>query len=81
MDSEKMTFRQQIQTIEEKVQQALQKKRETIEKLAEELRLKEVQVEKYKAMMDRQRKELLKWLNIVDWWFKILKNNMLKCLI
>lgn len=60
MDSEKMTFRQQIQTIEEKVQQALQKKRETIEKLAEELRLKEVQVEKYKAMMDRQRKELLK---------------------
>ena len=81
MDSEKMTFRQQIQTIEEKVHQALQKKRETIEQLAEELRLKEVQVEKYKAMMDRQRKELLKWLNIVDWWFKILKNNMLKCLI
>ena len=55
-----MTFRQQIQTIEEKVHQALQKKRETIEQLAEELRLKEVQVEKYKAMMDRQRKELLK---------------------
>jgi len=42
MESEKLTFKQQIQNIEEKVQLALAKKRETIDQLLEEVRLKEV---------------------------------------
>ena len=45
--------------IEEKIMNVMAKKSQIIESLVEESRLKEVQIEKLRAMMDKQRRELL----------------------
>jgi hypothetical protein len=48
-----------LEIIEEKIRQAMAKKTSIIESLVEESRLKEVQIEKLRAMLDKQRRELL----------------------
>jgi hypothetical protein len=52
--------RQEIDVIQDKVQQALIKKRQQVEQLQEELRVKEIHVIKLKEVIDKQRAELLK---------------------
>ena len=50
--------------IQEKVAAAMQKKKEIIETLHDEIRLKDLQVTKLKDMLEKQRRELLmaQWL-------------------
>jgi hypothetical protein len=55
----KIGKQQDLEVIEEKIRQAMAKKSQIIESLVEESRLKEVQIEKLRAMMDKQRRELL----------------------
>ena len=55
----KIGKQQDLEIIEEKIRQAMAKKTQIIESLVEESRLKEVQIEKLRAMMDKQRRELL----------------------
>lgn len=45
--------------IEAKIKEALARKHEVITHLRDELKLKDVQVDKLKALLDKQRKELL----------------------
>ena len=45
--------------IQDKVQAALIKKKEVIDALSEELRLKDLQISKLRDMMDKQRKDFL----------------------
>jgi hypothetical protein len=45
--------------IQDKVQAAMQKKKEIIETLHDELRIKDLQVVKLKEMLEKQRRELL----------------------
>ncbi len=45
--------------IEEKIKMALAKKHEIIQSLQDESRLKDIQIEKLRVMLDKQRKELL----------------------
>ena len=45
--------------IEEKIKMALSKKHEIIQSLQEEIKLREMQIEKLKIMLDKQRRELL----------------------
>lgn len=45
--------------IQEKVAAAMQKKKEIIETLHDEIRLKDLQVIKLKEMLEKQRRELL----------------------
>ena len=52
--------RQEISIIQEKVQSTLAKKRETIEALSEELRIKDIHIAKLKEVIDKQRLELIK---------------------
>jgi multidrug resistance efflux pump len=59
-EREKQVHRGQIDVIQDKVEQALAKKRTTIDQLVEELKLKDLQVQKLKALLDKQRNELLK---------------------
>lgn len=51
--------------IQEKVAAAMQKKKEIIETLHDEIRLKDLQVTKLKEMLEKQRRELLmaQWLD------------------
>ena len=51
-----------LETIQEKVAAAMNKKKEVIDQLSEELRLRDVQIVKLREVMDKQRNELL------DWW-------------
>ena len=55
----KLGKQQDLEIIEEKIRQAMAKKTSIIESLVEESRLKEVQIEKLRAMLDKQRRELL----------------------
>lgn len=48
-----------LEMIQEKVQAAMGKKKEIIDALHEEIRMKDLQVIKLKEMLDRQRRELL----------------------
>lgn len=53
-----------LEMIQEKVQAAMAKKKEIIDALHEEIKMKDLQVIKLKEMLDRQRRELLlaKWI-------------------
>jgi hypothetical protein len=55
----KVAKQQDLEIIEEKIRQAMAKKTSIIEGLVEESRLKEVQIEKLRNMLDKQRRELL----------------------
>ena len=48
-----------LEMIQEKVQAAMAKKKEIIDALHEEIKMKDLQVIKLKEMLDRQRRELL----------------------
>ena len=49
----------ELELIQEKVAAAMNKKKEVIEELTEELRLRDLQVMKLKEMMDKQRKDFM----------------------
>ncbi len=55
----KVAKQQELDVIEEKIKLALGKKHEIIAALQEEVRVKEMQMEKMRALMDKQRRELL----------------------
>lgn len=55
----KLTKQQELDMIEAKIKEALNRKHDVIQQLSEELKLKDIQIDKLKAMLDRQRKELL----------------------
>ena len=55
LDNAKERHRQELELIQEKVQAALNKKKEVIENLQEELRIKDLHIAKLKEVMDRQR--------------------------
>lgn len=55
----KLAKQQELDVIEEKIKMALGKKHEIIGALQEEVRLKEMQMEKMRAMLDKQRREIL----------------------
>ena len=48
-----------LEVIEEKIGLALRKKNEVIERVEGELKVKEIQVEKLRVMLEKQRRELL----------------------
>ena len=48
-----------MENIQEKVSAAMNKKKEVIEQLTEELRLRDLQVVKLREVMEKQRNELL----------------------
>ena len=48
-----------LEMIQDKVQTALQKKKEIIDTLHDELKIKDMQVVKLKEMLEKQRRELL----------------------
>ncbi len=60
IDSLKLSNKSELEVIEDKIKQALAKKHEMILQLNEELRMKDMQIEKLKVMLDKQRRELLK---------------------
>ena len=60
LDNCKERQRQELEIIQEKVQAALNKKKEVIEQLQEELRIKDLHIAKLKEVMDRQRHELVR---------------------
>ncbi len=60
LDNCKERQRQELELIQEKVQAALSKKKEVIENLQEELRIKDLHINKLKEVMDRQRQELVR---------------------
>ena len=51
--------KQDLETIQEKVGAAMNKKKEVIDQLTEELRLRDLQIVKLREVMERQRQELL----------------------
>ena len=55
----KIQNRNELELIQEKVAAAMNKKKDVIEELTEELRLKDLQVMKLKEMMDKQRKDFM----------------------
>ena len=55
----KIQNRNELELIQEKVAVAMNKKKEIIEELGEELRLKDLQVIKLKELMEKQRKDLM----------------------
>lgn len=48
-----------LETIQEKVAAAMTKKKEVIEQLQEELRLRDLQISKLREVMDKQRNQML----------------------
>ena len=56
----KLTKQQELDMIEAKIKEALGRKHEVIQHLQEEMKLKDIQIDKLKALLDKQRKELLK---------------------
>lgn len=60
LDNCKERQRQELEIIQDKVQAALNKKKEVIEQLQEELRIKDLHIAKLKEVMDRQRQELVR---------------------
>lgn len=59
MEQLKAQSKNDLEMIQEKVQAALLKKKEIIDTLHEELRIKDLQVIKLKEMLEKQRRELL----------------------
>ena len=59
MELLKTQNKNELEMIQDKVQAALIKKKEVIDALAEELRLKDLQINKLREMMDKQRKDFL----------------------
>jgi chromosome segregation ATPase len=59
VEAMKLAKQQELDVIEDKIKLALAKKHEIIAQLGEEGRLKDLTIDKLKAMLDRQRKELL----------------------
>ena len=59
MELLKTQNKNELEMIQDKVQAALVKKKEVIDALAEELRLKDLQISKLREMMDKQRKDFL----------------------
>jgi hypothetical protein len=59
VESMKLAKQQELDVIEEKIKMALSKKHEIIQSLQEEIKLREMQIEKLKVMLDKQRRELL----------------------
>lgn len=55
----KLAKQQELDVIEEKIKLALGKKHEVIQSLHEEVRLRELQIEKLREMLDKQRKDLI----------------------
>lgn len=60
MEALKLTKQQELDMIEAKIKEALARKHEVIQHLQEEMKLKDIQIDKLKALLDKQRKELLK---------------------
>ena len=59
IESMKLAKQQELEMIEAKIKQALSKKNEDIGSLNEEVRLRDMQIEKLKLMLDKQRREIL----------------------
>ena len=59
VESMKLAKQQELEMIEAKIKQALSKKNEDIGTLNEEVRLRDMQIEKLKLMLDKQRREIL----------------------
>ncbi|CDW86542.1 UNKNOWN [Stylonychia lemnae] len=59
-ERDKLNHKNQIDLIHSKVEQVLAKKRDEIAALEQDLKMKDIQIEKLKVMLDKQRKELLK---------------------
>ena len=59
MELLKTQNKNELEMIQDKVQAALIKKKEVLDALAEELRLKDLQINKLREMMDKQRKDFL----------------------
>ena len=59
IESMKLAKQQELEMIEAKIKQALSKKNEDIGTLNEEVRLRDMQIEKLKLMLDKQRREIL----------------------
>ena len=59
MELIKSQNKHELAMIQDKVQATLIKKKEVIDTLAEELRLKDLQIGKIREMMDKQRKDFL----------------------
>ena len=59
VESMKLAKQQELEMIEAKIKQALSKKNEDISTLNEEVRLRDMQIEKLKLMLDKQRREIL----------------------
>lgn len=55
----KLAKQQELDIIEDKIKQALAKKNDAISTLSEEVKLREMQIDKLKSMLEKQRKELL----------------------
>ena len=60
LDQLRQANKNDLEMIQEKVQAALAKKKEIIDSLHDELKLKDLQVVKLKEMLEKQRRELLK---------------------
>ena len=56
----KREHRTEIEEVEDKVKRAMMKKDEVIQRLKDEIQIKETQVYKYKELLQKQRNELLK---------------------
>ena len=50
----------EIELVEKRIEQIVMKKDEIIKGLKEDIQIKNGQIDKYKELMDRQRKELIK---------------------
>ena len=59
VESMKLAKQQELEMIETKIKQALGKKNEDITSLQEEVHLRDMQIEKLKGILDKQRRELL----------------------
>ena len=55
----KQSSKNDLETIQEKVAAAMNKKKEVIEQLTDELRLRDLQIAKLREVMEKQRNELL----------------------
>lgn len=59
LDQLKAQQRVELETIQSKVAAAMEKKKEIIESLSEEIRMRDLQINKLKQVMDKQRQEML----------------------
>lgn len=59
MEKIKTAHRTELELIQDKVQTALNKKKDIIQQLYEEIKMKDTQIVKLKEMLEKQRRELL----------------------